>query len=348
VTPPSSNKIGRRKTAAVRILPGVIISLISLVIVFYFVDLDQFLEALNQANYSIVALYFLISLLWLSARTVAWRTLLEEKASFGQVFLTINEGYLINNLLPFRLGEVGRAFLLSKKASLKFLQVLSTIVVERALDLAFAAGLLLSTLPFVVGASWALQAAIVAGFLVLIGLGILFLLARNPEWTISQFEKLTSRWTLLLKVGSTQLRAFLSGLSALTDGKRFLRIVLLMVLNWVIAIGQYYILLLAFFPETKILWAGFSLGVLALGIAVPSSPGAVGVLELSMVGALSLFGLDPSTSLAAAITAHLANYIITGVIGAFALVQDGLTLSGVYKEVQQVSLSEIPESSDQV
>ena len=56
-----------------------------------------------------------------------------------------------------------------------------------------------------------------------------------------------------------------------------------------------------------------------------------------MVGALSVFDLDASTALAAALTAHMANYLITGIIGVYALAQDGLTLTGVYKNVQDIS-----------
>ena len=329
-----------RKSTIVKIFPGLIISMISLIIVLYFVDFHQLLEALRLANYGYVALFFIFSLIWLFVRAIVWRTLLQEKATASQVFLTINEGYLLNNIFPFRLGEVGRSFLLSRKANLQFLQVLSTIVVERFLDVAMAAGLLLGSLPFVVGASWSLQAAIITISLVLIGLGVLFLLARNRDWAIIQFEKTSRRWPILLKVGSKQLDAFLAGLAALTDGRRFLCVIALMILNWTIAVIQYYLLILAYFPNAKLLWAVFSLGVTALGIAVPSSPGAVGVLELAMVGALSLFGLNPSTSLAVAITAHLANYLVTGAIGAFALFRDGLSLTGIYKDVRSVSSSD--------
>lgn len=320
-----------------KILPGLIISALALVVLLYLVDIRQMVEALRLADYRLVVLVFLITLLWLGVRTAVWRTLLQEQATPGQVFLTINEGYLLNNLLPFRLGEVGRAFLLSRKANLEFMRVFSTIFIERALDVAMAAGLLLSTLSFVVGASWARQAAIAAGSLVFTGLGVLYLLARNQDWALAQFEKLTARWPRLEKTGKVQLAAFTAGLAPLKDSRRFLRAVAWVTLNWLVAIVQFYVLLLAFFPDAQPLWAAFCLGVLALGIAVPSSPGAVGVHELAMVGALSVFGLDPSTSLAAALTAHLTNYLITGIIGAYALASDGLTLTGVYKDVRQIS-----------
>jgi hypothetical protein len=52
------------------------------------------------------------------------------------VFWTIGEGYLLNNFLPFGSGKSGGAFLLSRKSDMQFLEILPTIVIERAMDLA--------------------------------------------------------------------------------------------------------------------------------------------------------------------------------------------------------------------
>jgi glycosyltransferase 2 family protein len=320
-----------------RMLPGFLITLLSLGIIIYLVNPKQFIEALKLADYRFVALVFMTSLLWLFVRSLVWRTLLKEKASLSQVFLTINEGYLLNNILPFRLGEVGRAFLLGKKANLPFLNVFSTIIIERALDIAFAAGLLLSSLSFVVGASWAREAALSAGMLVLIGLITLYIMARYNKWVTQQINRFSGHWSLLDKIIAGFIPSFLSGLEILTDGRRFFKAVSLMILNWFVASLQFYLILAAFFPNAKYIWGIFALSVSSLGIAAPSSPGAVGVFELSMVTALALFGLDTSISLAAAITAHLSNYIITGIIGVFALFRDGLSLAGVYQEVRELS-----------
>ena len=56
-------------------------------------------------------------------------------------------------------------------------------------------------------------------------------------------------------------------------------------LNWLVAILQYYVMMLAFFPNPTFLSAVFALGVAALGIAAPSSPGALGVFEAALVAA---------------------------------------------------------------
>lgn len=303
----------------------------------YVVDFRRLIEALRLADYRYIFLLLFISLGWLLMRGVVWRALLQEKAGYRDVFLTLNQGYLLNNVLPLRLGEIGRAFLLSRKTSLGFLQVLSTIVIERALDLGFAALLLLTTLPFVVGADFASNLAVAAGVLVVLGLLALHLLARNRDRALQIIERLSQRFAGLRRVSSSrQMEAFFDGLAVLVDARRFLRVALFMALNWGISLVQFYVLLRAFFPQVQPLWAGFTLAVMALGAAAPSSPGAVGVLEGAVMAALAAFKVDPSTALAAAILAHLTNYLLTGLIGAYAFVRDGLSLTGVFRQVRSI------------
>ena len=323
-----------------RILPGLLISLVALAVLLYLAEPRRLLAALKLADYRLVLAGAGLMLIWLVVRSIYWRTLLQEKATFTQVFFAINEGYLLNNVLPFRLGEIGRALILSYKASLSFLFVFSTILIERALDVAISAGLILITVPFVVGASWAGEAALISGGIVLLGLGLLYLMARNRNKLITLFEKLSQRWTILNKVGSHHLTAFFSGLEVLTDLRRFLRAISWGLLNWVVAIVQYYVILRAFFPEGKLLWAVFALGAAALGVAAPSSPGAVGVYELAVVGALSLLKVDPAEALAFALTAHLIQYLTTTILGTIGLFRDGLSLTSVFQKARSIPLIE--------
>jgi glycosyltransferase 2 family protein len=256
------------------------------------------------------------------------------------VFFAVNEGYLLNNLLPFRLGELGRAFLLGRKLDpqgkpIGFWVVFSSIVIERALDMAFGVGILVTSLLFVVGGSWALPAALITGSVVLIGLIVLYILARNRDWAIAQLEKYGQRWPVLLKLGGGILPAFLSGLGVLTDGARFLRAIGWAALNWTVALFQYFVMLNAFFPHADFRWALFALGVVALGIAAPSSPGSIGVLEGVIVAALAVLQLDYANSLAFAITVHLIQYLLSILLGAYGLSREGETLMGLYRQLRK-------------
>lgn len=322
-----------------KVLPGLLISLITLAVVLYLVDFRKLVEAVRQANYSLVALGGLASLAWLFIRGMVWHTLLRGRVRYRHVFFAINEGYLLNNLLPFRLGEVGRAFLLGNKPDIEgktpgFWQVFSSILVERALDMTCAVGVLITSLAFVVGASWALPTALITGAVVLLGLIFLYLLARNRERALLILDKLGQRWPALLKLGGGVLPAFLSGISVLTEGSRFLRTIFWMLANWGMAIIQYTVLLMAFFPQAELRQAVFTLGVAALGIATPSSPGNIGVLEGAIVAALAVFRMDLSVALAYAVTIHLLQYLITTLLGAYGLSQEGQTLMGLYRQLR--------------
>ena len=315
-------------------LPGVIVSLLAIAAILYKVDLRQTVQAIRSANYWLLLIVLCISLIWLCVRGLAWRTLLREKASFRDVFLTVNEGYLLNNVLPFRLGELGRAFLLGRKTDLGFMGVLPSIVVERVVDFAFAAAILIGSVPFVVGAASAGRIAILVGGLMILGLVVLYLLARNREWAMMMYDRLTSRWPKLQKQGGQFLTPLFSGLTILTDTWLFLRAMLWMGIDWAISIGQFYLTLLAFFPHPQPIWALFGLGVVALGNAVPSLPGAIGIFEAALVGALTLVSGDQGTSLAVALVSHFYNYLVTGVLGAYAFSREGETLMGVYRQLR--------------
>jgi hypothetical protein len=329
--PPASERHDWR-----RIAPGLIVSLLALAAVLYFADFQRLLQALRLANYWLVMVGILISLSWLAVRAIVWRTLLLEKAPYKTVFLTLNETYLINNLLPLRLGEIAGAFLLSRKSSLEFWQVISSIIIERAMDLALAVGLVLVSLTFVVGGSWAQEAAVAAGLLVVVVFLSLYLLGRFREQVLTIFMRVGKRWPAVERLGGKVLPSFLNGLAVLTDARVFLRASAWMLLNWGIAILQYYLIMAAYFPSPSLLSAVFCLGIAALGVAAPSSPGALGVLELSILGSLSVFGLDPSAILAFAITLHVIQYLTTGILGGYALFRDGESLAGMYTRLRSM------------
>lgn len=319
-----------------KILPGLVITIIAVIIVLNIIDLDKFITAIRQADYRLVILAILLTIVWLIIRSAAWRTLLREQATFNQVFFTINEGYVLNNILPFRLGEIGRAFILGQKTKIGFWEVFSTIVMERIFDLAFAVSLLLVSIPLIVGAEWALETAIIAGGFVLLAFFLLYLLARNRIWVSEKFTALSKRFIILNRFGVERVDAFFNGLEVLRNPSRFFRVLVLFGLDWSIGILQYTLLLQAFYPDANFLMGMFTLGVAALGVAAPSSPGAVGVFELLVVGALSIFNLDPSRALAYAISLHLIQYLVTGILGLYGFIRDGESVLAVYRKSREL------------
>lgn len=317
-----------------RILPGVLISILLIAAILYFVDIQTTLNALRNANYWLIGVAFVLAFVWLAVRAIVWRTLLRDKPTYKDVFYTVGEGYLLNNFLPFRLGEIGRAFLLSRKSGgMTFAEIIPTIVIERVVDLIISAVVFLAALPYVVNSESSPTLGYIIGGIMLFGLVLMYILSRNNQWALDLFHKLSGRFPALQKIGGSFLESFFQGLGVLTDGWLFLRFLFWMIVNWAIALIAYYLMVLAFFPDAQPIWAIFGLGMAAFGGAIPSAPGAVGTFEGAVVFALTRFTTDESTAFAAALTMRLYNYLNSTVIGTIGLLSEGQTLSGVYKQI---------------
>ena len=182
---------------------------------------------------------------------------------------------------------------------------------------------------------------IIVGVVVLFGLAVLYLLARNRQWALDLFHKLSQRWPVLQRVGGGFIEAFLEGLVVLTDGWLFARFLFWMTVNWSVAILSYYLIIRAFFPDVQVIWSFFGLGIAAFGNAIPSLPGAIGTFEGAFGGALTLLTGDQSTALAAALAGRLYMYIGAITFGAIGLASEGQTLSGIYQQLKDFRAREI-------
>lgn len=323
-----------------RWLPGALVSIALIAAILYFVDFQTTWNAIRNANYRILAGSAVLSFIWMFIRAKVWHTLLRDKPRYMDVLFSASEGYLLNNFLPFRLGELGRAFLLSRKSGMAFSEILPTVIIERVVDLAYSSAILLASLPFVVGAQGSERIGYIVGGVVIFGLVMMYVLARNNQWALDIFHKLSARWPSLQKFGGNFLESFFSGLGVLTDGWLFLRFLFWMTLNWAVALVAYYLITLAFFPQALPVWTLFILGAAAFGGAIPALPGAVGTFEGAVSAALTLFTKDQSTSLAVALTARLYNYLNSGVLGGIGLLREGDTLAGIYRQLMALRKKE--------
>ncbi len=313
---------------------GVLISVGVIAALAMLVDLESTWRALRDADFRFVALALASLLLSLMARSLAWRVLLQDRVDYRSLFFVLNIGYLLNNLIS-RLGDVGRALVLSGRPTISFWHAISTILVERAFDLLITVGMVLLTLPLVVGADWVRPVALSLGGGVLLALIFLHLLARYRDAAMRLFERLTVRFPRLERVGSHTLTHFFDGLQALVEPGRFVRVLFWLLLAWMLIVTEYYLLLLAFLPQAHWFWAAFGVGVVALSVVVPSSPGFVGVVEAAVVAAFSLFGIDPAVGLAYAVTAHGLYLVVTVVLGVWGLSREGESLRHLVWRVRQ-------------
>lgn len=324
-----------------RWLPGVIISIIALAVVFKVARWEEFVLAFSTIRYLNLSIAILLLVISLLTRALAWWTLLEQRPPFIRTFHIINIGYLLNNLLPLRAGEIGRALLMGKVTGLSPFHILSTILIERAFDMAMAAGILLATLPLAlsvalgVGVEWAKPVAILTLIMVIVGLFCLYLAARYHQKVKKWVTSFGEHSSLVQRFIVPQLESLLDGLSILTQPKRFIVSVFWIIICWLLYVSIYYIMLLPIVPNAPYWWALFSDGVVALGVAVPSAPGGLGVWEASIVGSLSILGVSTSAALAYALSVHLLNFVVIGILGFLGLIKEGQSLSTLFSAIQR-------------
>jgi glycosyltransferase 2 family protein len=319
-----------------RWLPGVVISLVALFVLFQLSNWNwaDLVHSWAAFQWPTLALVLVLSLISLIARAMLWRTLLEERTSITQSFFIINIGYMLNNLFPLRMGEIGRAVFMGSATRLSPFHVLSTIVIERAFDLVMAAILVLSTLPLAFGQDWMRPVATLTLLVVVSMLALLFLMARYRSRVHEIAARLGQRWRLVQKWVIPQVDALLEGLGALTSLRRFLTVLFLVVVNWTLWVVIYYVAILAIAPGAPFWWAMFADSLLALGVAIPSAPAALGVFEASMVAALTILGVAYAPALAYAFLMHLMQFTITAIFGFWGLAREGKSLSNLWSEIR--------------
>lgn len=317
-----------------RWLPGVIISLVMLMALFSMVkweDVKLAFTAIKPVNLGAALLMLVVSLL---CRSMAWKTLLGEKAPYWSTFYTVNIGYLFNYILPLRAGEIARSIIMGQITGLGPFHVLSTIFIERAFDMVIAAGLLLSTLPFALGFDWAKPVAVITLVIVLAGLLAMFMLARHRQQVHDLILKIGKKWAFIQRHLVPRIDAILDGLGALTQPRQFLLSFMWICVCWFFYLAIFYVMLVSVVPQAQPWWAAFVDSVAALGVAIPSAPGGLGVFEGAVVGSLAVLNVDSSRALAYALAIHFLNYFMIGILGFYGLAKSGKSLTALLDDIQ--------------
>lgn len=325
-----------------RWLPGVIISIIALVVLSRLVSWRELTQAFSSLSPTVVGAAVLLTILSTLARTQTWRILLGERARFSQAFHILNIGFLLNNILPLRSGEIGRAVLMGRSSGLGTFRVLSTIVIERSYDLAIAACFLLTTLPLALGVEWARPLAITVLILVILGFFSMYLLARFNKPVRRWIERLGGRAPLLERVIMPRVLSLLEGLQILTSARKMAESLFWIIMTWFLYVLATVLFLNAFVSNAPFWWVVYLNGAVALGVAVPAGPGNIGVYEASVVGALSIMHIPATQALAFAIAIHSINWITMSVLGVIGLSQLGYSFADVSSKIGNpaTSLSE--------
>ena len=305
------------------------------------VPLAEVGDALAGANlWILVGLSAPAHCLQVYVRALRWRYLTEpiKPISRGDLYRAQSVGFMTNNLVPLRIGELVRVWFLARQTRTEPAQILGTVVVERVIDVIVV--LLMAGLGFaLVGVGeggnevFARGAKIMAPAAVVPVIGLV-VLRTAPAFVKRVAEAATRPLSpRLADLVEAQLDRFLEGLGALHGGTHLLWIAWHSFVSW--------FLLSAVPMAAAMLAVGIDLGSLqqwvsvswivlaALGVAValPSAPGFVGPYQGAFVLALAPFGIDRATAFAVGALAWVVFWVTLVVQGLVALRWSGVGLS---------------------
>ena len=93
---------------------GILGSLLAGYLIVIQIDFDVLREAVTTARYEYVVPCIVLLLIGLVTRAMRWRLLLSDSLPLGRAFSIMNVAYLVNGVMPLRIGEVARAYLASR------------------------------------------------------------------------------------------------------------------------------------------------------------------------------------------------------------------------------------------
>jgi uncharacterized protein (TIRG00374 family) len=301
---------------------GFLLTLVFLVLAFRNVDLGAFTEELRRVNYLWLLPSALCTLLGYVVRTLRWRFILSgaARAPLTTLFPILIMGFATNNLLPGRLGEFWRAYLLGRKRDVRKSFALASVVVERVFD-----GLTLVALLAVVSISIQLpdrgrEVELFAAAVFLSATVLVVVLLWRPSIVQRPLRRLTrplpEKYSLWAQ---DRLAAFIEGLEPLRRPGVLLVAAGLSICVWLLE-GSSYLLLsrgvdLGLAPGLDVPAIGLTLVSINLGIMVPSGPGYVGTQEFFGTWALGVVGADPHAALALIVVSHAVQYLLVTSMG---------------------------------
>lgn len=318
------------------IVLGLLVSAFFLYLAFRRTDLHEVAAHLGSANYWYLLPASVLTILAFWIRALRWGVLLHplKPIRIGPLFSATMIGFMGNNILPMRLGEIVRAWVIARSSGVRGSAALATIVIERLFDLFSVAAIFGVILifapfhhrPFKTGVLFALLAgAAVLGVL-------LYFHLRGGD-----FSALARRFVprALRPRALGMLESFQSGLGIFRDAGRLAIIAGLTMLMWFC----FAVVVALCFASARLESGGETLPplaslvvlvVMAIGIMVPSGPGFVGTLQAAAVLGLSIVGYrDQDRALSFSILYHATQWFPVVGVGLIYLMKENLSLAQV-------------------
>jgi uncharacterized protein (TIRG00374 family) len=257
---------------------------------------------------------------------------------FPPMWHAVAIGFMANNVLPFRMGEIMRTLTVSRLAPVRFTAAFSSIAVERVFDgLTVVALLAVSLFTAGLPAGTAIGGVPIARLAAIAGamLGVALLVAvAVVAWPLAAervIRKVVPGERLAGKLIAL-VEGVRHGLSVLRSPARLAAVIGWSLVLWLVNALSFYVAFLAFDIPAGFAAALLLQGVLVLGIAVPSTPGYVGLFEGAIKAVLLLFAVAPDRAVAYAVTYHVTTFVPIVLLGAWSLLSTSLSLRDLRSE----------------
>jgi len=301
-----------------RAIFGLTVSVISLALVFSQVDLKESAEILRSASWSWIAVMMVFQAIDVLLRALRWQRLVLpiKHVAYPPMLGYLLIGYLANNVLPARLGELVRCHYLGDREGVSRATTLGTVVVERVVDTAVVV-VIASGAILVLHVRGLVASAVLVGLavtaLLVIGLAIGLAAHRLPgaERVVAWAE----RWPRLREAAG-RLRG---GLAVAGRPRTLAEALLLSFFAWGATVIAFAAAAQALNVELSMAQASLLAAGVALASAIPAGPSNLGTFDLAAVEILGTFGVDRETALALALLAHISILITTSIGGAVSL-----------------------------
>jgi glycosyltransferase 2 family protein len=314
---------------------GVLISIVFIWLALRGMHLNEFWDAVKQANYIWllpgVAVYFVG--VWV--RAWRWHYLLGpiKKIPTKTMFPITAIGYMGNNIYPARAGEVLRAVVLKRKEGVSVSASLATIIVERIFDGVVMLAFVFVNLPELAkltGSSGFVgniqQVAILGTGAFLGALAVFLLAAMFPAstakvgfWFIFRLtpKRLHDRIISLLT-------RFLDGLASLRSPYNVLMVFFTSLIIWLLETGKYWFVMHAFDFNVSFFALMLMNGIVNLATTIPSAPGYIGTFDAPGIAVLTAFGVEHSRAAGYTLVLHVALWLPITLLGAYYLAREGI------------------------
>jgi uncharacterized protein (TIRG00374 family) len=323
---------------------GLVISVVIVYLAFRKIDLHQLLENLQKANYLYLIPIVVVIFLSMALRAVRWDYLLRpiKKIGFHRLFEGILISFMANNVLPVRMGEFVRAYIIGRGEQISASASFATIVVERLFDGITVLGLLAMILTFFQlppGNIVFKEGLLLGGYITMAICGfsvvILLIIKTKTEWFFRTAIFLSRPFSAkLAKRGISGVQSFKQGLLSLESARIMVIVFLYSLVIWAVFSYSIYLMGLAFGLKLSLAATVTVLVAVCLALMIPSTPGYIGPYHAAVAYSLVLYKIPLEKALSLSIVFHAVNYIPITIAGFLYLGKYHLTLKKI-REVEE-------------